>query len=79
MYFPLSSSLSENAIEWRTKSIVSHFSFTFLKVFLIDSFFNTSHSIKKLLLIDSAKGFTLLKRESPWYVKHNYAPSSDNF
>ena len=33
--------------------------------FFTDPSFNTSHSIKKLLLIESAKGFTLRCKDSP--------------
>ena len=53
-------------IKCKIKSIVPHLSSMSLNESFIEPSFKTSHSIKKSLLIDSANGFTLLSRDSPW-------------
>ena len=65
-YLPFNSSLFEKAIECKIKSIVPHLSSMSLKESFIEPSFKTSHSIKKSLLIESANGFTLLSKDSPW-------------
>ena len=74
MYSPFSSSLSEYAIAWTTKSIFPQFSLIVLNTVSKLCSSLTSHCITSSELTDCASGDSRFRRASPWYVNASSAP-----